>query len=120
MDKVETTDGTDQTRLWLAPGDTKTLPGDRGTITFDGIERYAGFSVRHDPGEELTLVSALLALGGLITTLLVKRRRVFVRLHEEEGRVRVEVGGMSRDDDDGLPEVVQEIRDELVAQSRTS
>ena len=120
MDKVETTDGTDQTRLWLAPGDTKTLPGDRGTITFDGIERYAGFSVRHDPGEELTLVSALLALGGLITTLLVKRRRVFVRLHEEEGRVRVEVGGMSRDDDEGLTEVVKQVRDRLVGESRTS
>ena len=33
MDKVETTDGSDQLRLWLTPGETKTLPGDRGTVT---------------------------------------------------------------------------------------
>ncbi|NYF97776.1 cytochrome c biogenesis protein ResB [Janibacter cremeus] len=120
MDKVVTSEGTDQLRLWLTPGDTKTLPDDRGTITFDGIERYAGFSVRSDPGKELTLVSALLALGGLIATLVIKRRRVFVRLTEVEGRVRVEVGGMSRDDDEGLSEVVEHVRDQLVGESRTS
>ena len=120
MKKVETTDGTDQLRLWLTPGETAKLPDGRGTITFDGIERFAGFSVRHDPGKELTLISSLFALGGLIATLLVKRRRVFVRLTEVDGRVRVEVGGMSRDDDEGLIEVVTEVRDGLVGESRTS
>lgn len=120
MEKVETTDGEDQLRLWLTPGESATLPDGRGKISFDGIERFAGFSVRHDPGKELTLVSALLALGGLIATLTIKRRRVFVRLREEEGRVRVEVGGMSRDDDEGLAEVVDEVRDRLVGESRTS
>jgi cytochrome c biogenesis protein len=120
MKKVETSDGTDQLRLWLTPGETAKLPDGRGTITFDGIERFAGFSVRHDPGKELTLISSLFALGGLIATLLVKRRRVFVRLTEVDGRVRVEVGGMSRDDDEGLIEVVTEVRDGLVGESRTS
>lgn len=120
MKKVETSDGTDQARLWLEPGDSATLPGKRGTITFDGVERYAGFSVRHDPGKELTLASALLALGGLIATLTIRRRRVFVRLVEADGRVRVEVGGMSRDDDEGLADVVAEVRDQLVGESRTS
>ncbi len=120
MEKVETTDGQDQLRLWLEPGDEETLPGGRGTISFDGVERFAGFSVRHDPGKELTLASALLALGGLIVTLTIKRRRVFVRLVETDGRVRVEVGGMSRDDDDGLVDVVAEVRDQLVGESRTS
>lgn len=120
MDKVETTDGDDQLRLWLEPGEGAKLPDDRGTITFDGVERYAGFSVRHDPGKGLTLASALFALGGLIATLVLKRRRVFVRLVEEEGRVRVEVAGMSRGDDDGLNDVVAEVRDQLVGESRTS
>ena len=121
MTKVETTDGDDQLRLWLEPGEGARLPDDRGTITFDGVERFAGFSVRHDPGKGLTLVSALLALGGLIATLTIKRRRVFVRLVEaDDGRVRVEVGGMSRDDDEGLTDVVAEVRDQLVGESRTS
>lgn len=117
MTKVETTDGKDQLRIWLTPGEGATLPDGRGTITFDGIERFAGFSVRHDPGKGLTLISALLALGGLIATLVIKRRRVFVRLREDGGRVLVEVGGMSRDDDEGLTEVVEEIRNELVGES---
>jgi cytochrome c biogenesis protein len=120
MTKVETTDGKDALRLWLTPGEGATLPDGKGTITFDGVERFAGFSVRHDPGKGLTLWSALAALAGLITTLTIKRRRVFVRLVQEGESVRVDVGGMSKDDDEGLLEIVQEIRDELVGQSRTS
>lgn len=120
MEKIETTDGNDQLRLWLTPGEGAKLPGDRGTITFDGVERFAGFSVRHDPGKGLTLWSALFALAGLIATLTIKRRRVFVRLVQEGERVRVDVGGMSKDDDEGLVELVGEIRDELVGESRAS
>ncbi|MEN3121892.1 cytochrome c biogenesis protein ResB [Janibacter sp. LM] len=120
MQKVETTDGKDQLRLWLSPGEGAKLPDGRGTITFDGMERWAGFSVRHDPGKELTLVSALAALAGLIVTLTIKRRRVFVRLTQGADGVRVDVGGMSRDDDEGLADVVTEVRDELVGESRTS
>ena len=113
-------DGTDQLRLWLEPGEGAKLPDGRGTISFDGVERFAGLSVRHDPGKGLTLWSALAALAGLITTLTIKRRRVFVRLVQEGDVVRVDVGGMSKDDDEGLLEVVEEIRDELVGESRTS
>ena len=120
MKKVETADGKDQMRFWLNPGEGATLPDNRGTITFDGVERFAGFSVRHDPGKGLTLWSALFALAGLITTLTLKRRRVFVRLVQDGDVVRVDVGGMSKDDDEGLTEVVQEIRDELVGESSTS
>ena len=39
------------------------------------MERFAGLSVRSDPGKELTLASALLALAGLIASLVVRRRR---------------------------------------------
>ena len=123
MDKVLTKDGTDQARLWLTPGETAKLPGDRGTISFDGVDRYAGFSVRHDPGKHLVLWSAIAALAGLIASLVLKRRRVFVRVSEAEGAdgvVRVEVGGMSRDDDEGLTDVVTAVRDELVGESEAS
>ena len=120
MKKVETKDGKDALRLWLQPGEGATLPDGKGTITFDGVERFAGFSVRHDPGKGLTLWSALAALAGLIATLTIKRRRVFVRLVQEDEGVRVDVGGMSKDDDEGILEIVEEIRDELVGQSRTS
>ena len=56
------------------------LPGDRGSITFDRVERFAGLSIRHDPAKNFTLVSSLVALLSLIASLIVKRRRIFVRL----------------------------------------
>ena len=69
--------------------------------------------MRSDPGKELTLVSALLALGGLIASLVIRRRRVFVRVSPgvEPGRTVVAVGGMAKDDDDTLAEAVGEILD---------
>jgi cytochrome c biogenesis protein len=98
-------------RIWLQPGQTFQLPGGRGSISFDRVERFAGLSIRHDPGKGLTLVSALLALAGLILSLVVRRRRVFVRVSPGDvpGRTVVAVGGLAKDDDDGLQEVVEEI-----------
>ena len=79
MSQVRTPDG-QPLRLWLTPGKTVTLPGGRGTITLEGVERFAGLSVRYDPGKGLALVGALTALGGLVLSLTIRRRRVFARL----------------------------------------
>ena len=96
-------------RIWLQPGQTFDLPGDRGSITFDRVDRFAGLSIRHDPGKFLTLGSALLALAGLILSLVVRRRRVFVRVSPGTGggRTVVSVGGLAKGDDDRLQEVVE-------------
>jgi cytochrome c biogenesis protein len=103
----------DPLRIWLEPGQTYQLPGGRGSISFDGVERFAGLSIRHDPGKFVTLVAALLALAGLICSLVVRRRRVFVRVSPATapGRTVVAVGGLAKGDDDGLQELV----DRLVA-----
>ncbi|WP_051750095.1 cytochrome c biogenesis protein ResB [Phycicoccus jejuensis] len=101
-------DGADQLRILLKPGQTYELPEGRGSITFDGVERFAGLSIRTDPGKTLTLVSALLALAGLVLSLVVRRRRVFVRVRPEEGtgRTVVSVGGLAKDDDEGMADEV--------------
>ena len=105
----------EQLRIWLTPGDTFELPGGRGSITFDSVERFAGLSIRSDPGKTLTLVSALLALAGLIAMLTIRRRRVFVRVSEApegpDGRRRtlVRVGGLAKDDDEGMSEELSEL-----------
>ncbi len=111
MTKVADASGKDAVRIWLRPGQTVRLPGDRGSITFDRVERFAGLSVRHDPGKLLTLVSALLALAGLVLSLVVRRRRVFVRVlaSDSPGRTRVSVGGMAKTDDEGLGDVVADV-----------
>ena len=88
-------------RLWIKPGDSVKLPGNRGTITFDRVERWAGLSIRHDPAKNFTLLSALLALGALIAQLTIKRRRVFVRMTPDGDRNRVVVAALSKTDDDG-------------------
>jgi cytochrome c biogenesis protein len=110
MTQVETDKG-QPLRIWLEPGQTYELPGGRGTISFDGVDRFAGLSIRHDPGRFITLGAALLALAGLISSLVVRRRRVFVRVSpaQEAGRTVVTVGGLAKGDDDGLQEVVEDI-----------
>jgi cytochrome c biogenesis protein len=107
----------DPLRIWLEPGQTYQLPGGRGSISFDGVERFAGLSIRHDPGKFVTLFAALLALTGLICSLVVRRRRVFLRVSPAAapGRTVVAVGGLAKGDDDGLQELV----DRLVADLRT-
>lgn len=115
MTQLTNEEGTDAFRLWLEPGDTVELPGDRGSITFESVDRFAGISVRHDPGRWLTLASALLALGGLILTLVVPRRRVFARVREDsvEGRTVVTMAAMAKADDTGLESLLEDLREDL-------
>ncbi|MEW1954607.1 cytochrome c biogenesis protein ResB [Terrabacter sp. NPDC080008] len=115
----------------LKPGETKQLPGGRGSITFDSVKRFAGLSVRTDPGAPISLVSALLATLGLILGLTIKRRRVFVRVRPataagpadgtrdssldstagspERPATVVTIGGLSKDSDPGLAAIVSAI-----------
>ena len=108
MTAVPGRDGSDQLRILLRPGETFELPDGRGSITFDGVERFAGLSVRTDPGKSLTLVAALLSLAGLVASLVIRRRRLFVRVGpgSEPGRTVVSVGGLAKDDDEGMPDEV--------------
>ena len=115
MTQMTNDDGTDAARLWVPLGETVELPDGRGTLTFESLDRFAGISVRHDPGRWLTLGSALLALGGLILTLVVPRRRVFARVgeHPVEGRTVVTVAAMSKADDTGLDSLLADLTDDL-------
>ncbi|WP_377640377.1 cytochrome c biogenesis protein ResB [Oryzobacter terrae] len=115
MTPIAGADGTDQLRILLKPGQTFELPGGRGSITFDGVERFAGFSVRTDPGKLFTLVSAMAALFGLVASLVVRRRRLFVRVSPggSPGRTVVSVGGLAKDDDEGMGDEVAAVLDAL-------
>ena len=102
MTQVTGDDG-DVLRIWLEPGQTVDLPGERGSITLNSIERWAGLSIRHDPAKNLTLAASLLALGGLIASLLIRRRRVFARaIALPGGGSRLELGGLAKGEDSGL------------------
>ena len=69
----------------LAVGDTMTLPDGQGSITLDGVARFANFQVARDPGKEVSLGAAVLLLAGLTVSLAVRRRRVWVRVRPVGG-----------------------------------
>lgn len=83
------------------------LPDGKGSIQFEGVKRYAGLDIHYDPGKPVVLVSFLLAFGGLIISLFVARRRLWVKTREtqlEDGSkaVVVEYGLLARGEDPRL------------------
>ncbi|TPV52432.1 cytochrome c biogenesis protein ResB [Pseudarthrobacter phenanthrenivorans] len=89
--------------ITLTPGTSYTLPDGKGTISFDGVKRYIGVDIHHNPGQLYALIFALLAVAGLILSLYVNRRRVWVRTGtHEDGRTMVEYGLLARGEDHRL------------------
>ena len=84
----------------LAPGQSWKLSG-YGTITFAGYRQWVSLQATHDPGQLPSLVSGILALGGLVLSFLVRRRRVFVRAAAAGSGSVVTVGGLARTDASG-------------------
>ena len=111
----------------LAPGQTMRLTGG-GSITFAGVSQYATFQVGHDPGSTVALGAGVLIIAGLLGSLWVRRRRVWVRVTRfvpdagsgpdggsgpdapdrplrsgtPPGRTVIEVGGLARSDAAGF------------------
>ena len=106
-------------RLLLKPGDTIQLPDGRGSITFDSVQRWAGLSVRYDPGKVLALGGAVAALAGLIASLMIRRRRVFVRVRPEGRRTVVSIGGLAKGEDPGLGATIEDLLSTIAERTGT-
>jgi cytochrome c biogenesis protein len=90
-------------KIELPVGATFSLPGDVGSVTFEGFKRYASFDIRHDPSKAPALLAALLTLAGLTASLFIRRRRVWVRVAPgPDGGSQVEIAGLSRGEDAAL------------------
>jgi cytochrome c biogenesis protein len=98
-------------RIAMAPGDTVQLPDGLGSLTFDRVDRFANFQVAHDPGRIPALVAAVLALTGLMGSLFVRRRRLWVRAGTAAHGTRtvIEVGALARTEHEGLDDEVDEL-----------
>jgi cytochrome c biogenesis protein len=96
-------------RLLLKPGQTAQLPGGRGSITFDSVQRWAGLSVRYDPGKILALAGALAALAGLVSSLMIRRRRVFVHVRPAGRNSVVSMGGIAKGEDPRLGAAIEDL-----------
>ncbi|KRB73111.1 cytochrome C biogenesis protein [Nocardioides sp. Root190] len=64
----------------LSVGESLVLPDGQGSLTFDGVSRFANFQIAYDPGKEITLAAAILILVGLTSSLAIRRRRIWVRI----------------------------------------
>lgn len=116
MEQVTGDDGAVRPVL-LRPGESAELPGGRGTVTLDSVVRWSGLVMRHDPGRLPALISAGLLLAGLVAMLTVRRRRVFVRVHDpadgRPGHTGVTVAGLAKGTDPGLAAEVELLLEEI-------
>lgn len=97
--------------LELTPGKTVELPDGMGSVTLNAVPRYASFDVMHNPAQEWVLAFALLSLGGLMWSLFVPRRRMWVKAVPDEGGVLLQYAALARGDDPVLERAVAELRD---------
>ncbi|MBF6333745.1 cytochrome c biogenesis protein ResB [Nocardia transvalensis] len=110
-------------RVNLRPGESATL-ADGTKVTFDGAEQFANLQVSHDPAQGWVLASALTMMAGLLVSLLVKRRRVWLRAYPaaqpgDERRTVVEMGGLARTDQAGWGGEFDRLRRRLLGDDST-
>ena len=89
-------------RVTLTPGRSTRLD-DGTTITFDGYREWATIQVNRDPGQLTVLGAAVAVVLGLLLSLAVRRRRLWLRIAPAESgapdrRSLVAVGGLARTD----------------------
>ncbi len=104
----------------LTEGQTWTLPGGKGSITFVGVKQWVSLAITYDPGQVPALVCALLAIAGLLLSFFVRRRRVFVRAvpAASGGGSVVTIGGLTRSDaSGGFAEEFAELAADIADQS---
>ncbi len=129
-----------QTRVNLTPGQSSTL-SDGTKVTFDGAKQFANLQVSHDPSQGWVLLFAVSMMAGLLVSLVVKRRRIWLRAYPDdsadpddsdpkdsvapggtiadERRTVVEMGGLARTDQAGWGGEFDRLRSRLLGASRT-
>lgn len=120
--------------LVLGLGDTVDLPDGLGSVEFTSLPRFVSLDVHHDPTQIGVLVSSVLAFLGLLTSLFVSRRRLWVVAtaggdadggndgdgggdnRGAAGAVQLQYAGLARGDDPGLERAVEQFADSHAAE----
>jgi cytochrome c biogenesis protein len=94
----------------LEVGQSMRLP-DGTEVRFDGYRQWATLQVSHDPTQTLLLVAAVLMVLGLLGSLAVRRRRLWVRITPDENGLRslVSVAGLARNDSGNFTAEFQQV-----------
>ena len=103
-----------EARVNLRAGESTRLV-DGTTIRFDGAVPFVNVQVSHDPAQVWVLVFALSMMAGLLVSLVVRRRRIWVRIEAAgPGTVSVELGGLARTDNSGWGDEFERITGRLL------
>jgi cytochrome c biogenesis protein len=78
-------------------------------VTFTGYREWASFSITRDEGKGWALGAGMASVTGLMLSLLIPRRRVWLRATEVGGRTLCEVAGLAKTEAPGLLEDVQRL-----------
>ncbi|MCW0192953.1 MAG: cytochrome c biogenesis protein ResB [Rhodococcus sp.] len=110
-----------QDRVNLRPGETRTLT-DGTQVRFDGAKEFANLQVSYDPAQQWVLVFAITMMLGLLTSLVIRRRRVWIRLRPGTGpeQVDLELGGLARTDHAGWGGEFDDLCEKLLTDQRSS
>ena len=93
----------------LRIGQTVALPDGLGTVSLDGITRFAAFDIHHDPSQGWVALFVALSVLGLMASLLIPRRRLWIKVREDGDGVVVEYAGLARGDDANLARAVADL-----------
>jgi cytochrome c biogenesis protein len=106
----------------LLPGEKLTLPDGAGSITFEKeVKEWASFQVSQQPGTGWALTGAIAAVAGLVGSLFIQRRRIWVRaVRGDDGVTVVEMAGLGRSESPRLPEELADLALTLNAQAPTA
>lgn len=100
-------------RVDLAMGNTVDLPDGAGSVTFEGVERWNKIQISQTPGKFVALTGVVLALLGLLGSLFIRPRRVWVRARrtgDEDGEgTLVEVAVLDRAGGDDVSAVLDDL-----------
>ncbi|WP_396904274.1 cytochrome c biogenesis protein ResB [Mycolicibacterium phlei] len=104
-------------RVNLGEGESTRL--DDGTVVrFDGAVPFINVQVSHDPAQVWVLVFALTMMAGLLVSLVVRRRRVWIRITPAgAGTVSVELGGLARTDNSGWGDEFERLTQRLLPEA---
>ncbi|CAB4714118.1 unannotated protein [freshwater metagenome] len=106
--KVLKPDGSDF-RIDLSLGETVELPDGLGSVTFDSITPWTRLQVSQTPGKLVALAGVSLALLGLLGSLFIRPRRVWVRTRRQGAGTLVEVAALDRSGGGDVAPVLEEI-----------
>ena len=104
-------------RVDLFQGQTVDLPDGAGSVTFDGMDPWVRVQISRTPGQGVALAGVILALIGLLGSLFIRPRRVWVRVRRTEGDssgddgdgTLVEVAGLDRSGGGDVPAELEQI-----------